>query len=93
MENKDSDLIALEDSQGNELAYEMLDVVPFLGKEYAVLFPVDDESDEPELVILELMSGADDEDEELHGVDDPDILDAVFKLFLEREKEAETEGK
>ncbi len=93
MENKDSDLIALEDSQGNELAYEILDVVPFLGKEYAVLFPVDDESDEPELVILELMSGADDEDEELHGVDDPDILDAVFKLFLEREKEAETEGK
>ncbi len=93
MENKDSDLIALEDSQGNELAYEILDVVPFLGKEYAVLFPVDDESDEPELVILELMSGADDEDEELHGVDDPDILDAVFKLFLDREKEAETEGK
>ena len=93
MENKDSDLIALEDSQGNELAYEILDVVPFLGKEYAVLFPVDDESDEPELVILELMSGADDEDEELHGVDDADILDAVFKLFLEREKEAETEGK
>lgn len=93
MENKDSDLIALEDSQGNELAYEILDVVPFLGKEYAVLFPVDDESDEPELVILELMSGVDDEDEELHGVDDPDILDAVFKLFLEREKEAETEGK
>ena len=93
MENKDSDLIALEDSQGNELAYEILDVVPFLGKEYAVLFPVDDESDEPELVILELMSGADDEDEELHGVDDPDILDAVFKLFLEREKEAKTEGK
>jgi uncharacterized protein YrzB (UPF0473 family) len=93
MENKDSDLIALEDSHGNELAYEILDVVPFLGKEYAVLFPVDDESDEPELVILELMSGVDDEDEELHGVDDPDILDAVFKLFLEREKEAETEGK
>ena len=81
MEIDQNDLIALEDSQGNELAYEIMDVVPFLGKEYAVLFPVDDESDEPELVILEL-----------RGVDDANVLDAVFKLFLEREKEAERDG-
>ena len=74
MEIDQNDLIALEDRDGNELAYEIMDVVPFLGKEYAVLFPVDDESDEPELVILELMAGA------------------VFKLFLEREKEAERDG-
>ena len=90
MEIDQNDLIALEDRDGNELAYEIMDVVPFLGKEYAVLFPVDDESDEP--VILELMAGADDEEEELRGVDDPNVLDAVFKLFLEREKEAERDG-
>ena len=36
--------------------------------------------------------GADDEEEELRGVDDPNVLDAVFKLFLEREKEAERDG-
>ena len=92
MEIDQNDLIALEDRDGNELAYEIMDVVPFLGKEYAVLFPVDDESDEPELVILELMAGADDEEEELRGVDDANVLDAVFKLFLEREKEAERDG-
>ena len=88
MEIDQNDLIALEDRDGNELAYEIMDVVPFLGKEYAV----HDESDEPELVILELMAGADDEEEELRGVDDPNVLDAVFKLFLEREKEAERDG-
>ena len=92
MEIDQNDLIALEDRDGNELAYEIMDVVPFLGKEYAVLFPVDDESDEPELVILELMAGADDEEEELRGVDDANVLDAVFKLVLEREKEAERDG-
>ena len=92
MEIDQNDLIALEDRDGNELAYEIMDVVPFLGKEYAVLFTVDDESDEPEHVILELMAGADDEEEELRGVDDPNVLDAVFKLFLEREKEAERDG-
>ena len=92
MEIDQNDLIALEDRDGNELAYEIMDVVPFLGKEYAVLFPVDDESDEPELVILELMAGANDEEEELRGVDDANVLDAVFNLFLEREKEAERDG-
>ena len=92
MEIDQNDLIALEDRDGNELAYEIMDVVPFLGKEYAVLFPVDDESDEPELVILELMAGANDEEEELRGVDDANVLDAVFKLFREREKEAERDG-
>ena len=38
MEIDQNDLIALEDRDGNELAYEIMDVVPFLGKEYAVLF-------------------------------------------------------
>lgn len=93
MEINENDLIALEDSDGNELAYEIMDVVPYLGKEYAVLFPVDDESDEPELVILELMAGPDDEEEELRGVDDASTLDKVFQLFLEREKEAERNDK
>ncbi len=93
MEINENDLIALEDSDGNELAYEIMDVVPYLGKEYAVLFPVDDESDEPELVILELMAGPDDEEEELRGVDDASILEKVFQLFLEREKEAERDDK
>ena len=41
---------------------------------------------------MELMAGADDEEEELRGVDDANVLDAVFKLFLEREKEAERDG-
>lgn len=93
MEINENDLIALEDSDGNELAYEIMDVVPYLGKEYAVLFPVDDESDEPELVILELMAGPDDEEEELRGVDDAATLEEVFQLFLEREKEAERDDK
>ena len=41
---------------------------------------------------MELMAGADDEEEELRGVDDPNVLDAVPKRFLEREKEAERDG-
>lgn len=88
MEEVNNDFIALEDEQGNELAFEMIDVVAYEGKEYAVLLPLDDESDEPELVILELMDGNSDEDE-LRGVEDQATLEAVFALFLEREKNRE----
>ena len=86
MEIDQNDLIALEDRDGNELAYEIMDVVPFLGKEYAVLCPIEDGEDS-ELVILELMPAGDDENEELRGIDDADTLEAVFQLFIKREKE------
>ena len=86
MEERESDLIALEYSEGNEQAYEIADVVPYLGKEYAVLCPIEDGEDS-ELVILELMPAGDDENEELRGIDDADTLEAVFQLFIKREKE------
>ena len=79
------DTITLTDQDGSEIEFEVLDVVPYEGREYAVLLPVDDESDQPEAVILELFA-AEEEDQEdvLQGVDDQAILEAVFALFLQR---------
>ena len=39
-------------------------------------------------VILEVLaSGEEDEEDMLQGVDDPAVLDAVFGLFIERNKD------
>ena len=59
--------------------------MPYEGCEYAVLFPVDDDSEFPEAVILELLPSADDAEEDvLQGVEDEAVLEAVFSLFMER---------
>ena len=59
--------------------------MPYNDHEYAVLLPVDDESDSPEAVILELLEAEEDNEEDmLQGVEDEEILNAVFNLFMEK---------
>ena len=63
----------------------MLDIVPYKEHEYVVMLPVDDESDSPEAVILELLEAEEDNEEDmLQGVEDEEILNAVFNLFMEK---------
>ena len=65
--------------------HEVLDIVPYKEHEYVVMLPVDDESDSPEAVILELLEAEEDNEEDmLQGVEDEDILNAVFNLFMEK---------
>ena len=81
-------VVTLTDEDGIEVDFEILDIVPYEGGEYAVLLPVDDESDVVDAVILEVLpSGEDDEEDMLQGVEDPAVLDAVFGLFTERNKD------
>ncbi len=86
--NEFENVVTLTDEDGVEVDFEILDVVPYEGGEYAVLLPVDDESDVVDAVILEVLaSGEEDEEDMLQGVDDPVVLDAVFGLFIERNKD------
>ncbi|MBS5879721.1 MAG: DUF1292 domain-containing protein [Clostridium sp.] len=86
--NEFENVVTLTDEDGVEVDFEILDVVPYEGGEYAVLLPVDDESDVVDAVILEVLaSGEEDEEDMLQGVDDPAVLDAVFGLFIERNKD------
>ena len=81
-------VVTLTDEDGIEVDFEILDIVPYEGSEYAVLLPVDDESDVVDAVILEVLpSGVDDEEDMLQCVEDPAVLDSVFGLFMERNKD------
>ena len=85
--NEFENVVTLTDEDGVEVDFEILDVVPYEDGQYAVLLPVDDESDVVDAVILEVLaSGEEDEEDMLQGVDDPAVLDAVFCLFNERNK-------
>lgn len=85
MQEEYTNVITLTDSDGSDVDFEVLDIVPYKEHEYAVLLPVDDESDSPEAVILELLEAEEDNEEDmLQGVDDEEILNAVFNLFMEK---------
>ena len=85
MQEEYTNTITLTDSDGSDVDFEVLDIVPYKDHEYVVMLPVDDESDSPEAVILELLEAEEDNEEDmLQGVDDEDILNAVFNLFREK---------
>ena len=85
MQEEYTNVITLTDSDGSDVDFEVLDIEPYNDHEYVVMLPVDDESDSPEAVILELLEAEEDNEEDmLQGVDDEDILNAVFNLFMEK---------
>lgn len=85
MQEEYTNVITLTDSDGSDVDFEVLDIIPYNDHEYAVLLPVDDESDSSEAVILELLEAEEDNEEDmLQGVEDEDILNAVFNLFMEK---------
>ena len=83
MEN--DNIIVLTDEDGVDVEFEFCASIEYQGNEYVVLLPTDD--DDGEVVILQVMEDADaDEDDEATyvGVDDEEVLQAVFEIFKEQ---------
>ena len=78
--------VPLHDDEGNEEQFEFLDLVEYQGKQYIILFPVDD--DDMEIVILQVEEIEGNEEEEAYiAVEDEAILDSVYGIFKERFKD------
>ncbi len=83
-EEEESSIITLTDEDGSEVDFEFLDLIEYEGNEYVVLLPVEEDSDE--VVILQLEETGDDEESYI-GVDDEEVLTAVFEIFKEKYKD------
>lgn len=77
-------IIVLNDENGNEIEFEFLDLISYRQKEYVVLLPLKD-SDE-QVVILQVEE-ADGETENYISVENEFVLNTVFALFKERNKD------
>ncbi len=85
-----SNIIILNDENGNEVQFEFLDLIEYESEEYVVLLPVleEGEEDDGEVVILKVDDTDENSDEESYiSVDDEDTLTAVFEIFKEKFKE------
>ena len=78
---EETSILTLTDENGNDGDFEYMDSIEYGGKEYLVLMPADEESDE--VVILEI-EPVDEETENYLSVDDEDVLNAVFGIFKEK---------
>ena len=78
-----NEIITLYDEAGNEVEYELLDLIEYQDEEFVVLLPCDETDEVGEVVILKI-EDSDDEDEVTYaGVDDESVLEEVFEIFKE----------
>ena len=80
-EEEESSILTLTDDKGVDTDFEYLDCIEYGGKEYLVLMPAEEGSDE--VVILEI-EPVDEETENYLSVDDEAVLNAVFGIFKEK---------
>ena len=74
-------ILTLTDENGNDVNFEYMDCIEYEGKEYLVLMPADDESNE--IVILQV-EPVDEENENYLSVSDEAVLNAVYEIFKEK---------
>lgn len=88
----DDSIITLTDDDGNEVDFLLLDVVEYDEKDYLVLLPLEDEEDEEDNVLI-LQAVRNGEEETYIGIEDENVLNAVFDLFTAQlEADAEAAG-
>lgn len=71
-------IFTLEDDLGNEVEFELLDVITYKNEEYAVL--VENVPDVKDFTILKIDS-IDDKEEVYVGIDDEALVQKIFEIF------------
>ena len=84
-EEDQPDLMTLEDEDGNEITFEVVDALDYKGVHYlAVVEYTENEEDAEDAQLVILSVGEDDEGEYLDVVEDDETLLEVSKLFEQR---------
>ena len=84
LQEEETSIITMTDENGADVDFEDLDCIEYEGKEYLVLIPAEEESNE--IVILEV-EPVDDELENYLAVESEEVLNAVYAIFKDRYKD------
>ena len=87
LNEEEQNILTLTDENGNETAFEYLDVIEYKDEEYLILMPAEEESDE---IVILLIEPVDEENENYLAVEDEATLMAVYEIFKERYKDVLT---
>lgn len=82
-------VIILNDEDGRECRFEFLDLIDYQGREFIVLLSEEEAAkEESDVDILEVVPDADNPELESYlPIEDEDIIDTVFQLFVDNNKD------
>ena len=82
-QNEEINAVVLEDSAGNDITFEVIATVEYKGDDYIVLLLLEEYGNADEYTILRFKEGENGKIEEFYGIDDYNVLTAVYKKFCE----------
>ena len=81
-------IISLVDDEGNEVQFAYVDMIEYNGENYAIMLPMEDGEVLEEAVVM-LVQENEDGSDELTGIEDEVIVNAVIDLYNEKVEEDE----
>lgn len=78
------DMLILTDENGEELQFEVLDIMEHEGEEYIVLFPADADEDEPVHILRVTSENIDNGEEQYEGLEDMELIETLYQKFCKR---------
>ncbi|MBR3861868.1 MAG: DUF1292 domain-containing protein [Oscillospiraceae bacterium] len=73
----------MTDEEGNNFRLEVVGEVEFEGELYRVFLPTDMDEDDPDYGFIILKSSMNGDEELLDSVDDEEVLEKVYALYME----------
>ena len=80
-DDEESSIITLTGDDGEQIDFELLDIINYSGTDYAVLAPADEESENADQVVIFRVEDGDKEVNTLTPVNNPETANAIFELF------------
>lgn len=82
-----NNVIVLENMEGNEETFELLDLITYKGNQYVVLLPLHSEDEVPEVMILKGANNNDLKTESYIPVGEHKTLQQIFDIFRDRNQD------
>lgn len=89
-EELDEQLIETIDEDGNVVNFELLDIIVFEGKEYGLLLPKDEKTDDNEVVLMRLSKEG--EEYIFEVIEDDDEFNSVVEYIDSLEDEEDSDS-
>ena len=83
MEKEEGYFVDLTDEEGNNFKLEIVGEVEYQDDLYRVFLPTDMEEDDPDYGFIILKSVMDGDEELLDSVDDEELLEKVYAVYME----------
>ena len=83
MEKEEGYFVDLTDEEGNNFKLEIVGEVEYEGQLYRVFLPTDMDEDDPDYGFIILKSVMDGDEELLDSVDDEELLEKVYAIYME----------